>query len=78
MVSWKVALQTLNHYRPSVGRPIANRGEHPIAPTGIARMWILNENFVAYHREHLQLGTTGYMISGNDKVAECKVIELNF
>lgn len=50
----------------------------PIAPSGTARMWILNQNFVAYHREHLQLGTTGYIISGNDKIAECQVIELNF
>ena len=49
----------------------------PIEPFGTARMWIINRDFVAFHKQELSIGTNGYMISGSFKVAKCEVIELS-
>jgi hypothetical protein len=48
----------------------------PIEPSGTARMWIVSRNFVEFHKQHLQIGTPGYMVAGAAKVASCEVIEL--
>ena len=47
-----------------------------IEPSGTAKMWILNQELTNYHREHLKLGTVGYMTIGPDDIAICEVIEL--
>ena len=49
----------------------------PIEPSGTARMWIVNRDFVDFHRQYLKIGIPGYMISGGFDVAKCEVIELN-
>jgi len=49
----------------------------PIEPFGTARMWIVNDNSIEYHRKYLAIGTTGYITDGHLDIAICKVIELN-
>jgi hypothetical protein len=49
----------------------------PIKPSGTARMWIVNRDFVSFHRQHLKIDVPGYMIGGGFDVAKCEVIELN-
>lgn len=45
---------------------------------GVARMFIVSESYVAFHKERIFIGTKGYFMEGLRKVAECEVIELNF
>lgn len=44
--------------------------------SGVARMIILNQNMIPFHKENLHIGTKGFFIEGARKVAECEVIEL--
>ena len=44
--------------------------------TGTARMWVISQELIDYHRQYITVGTTGFFIEGSKKVAECKVIEL--
>jgi hypothetical protein len=48
----------------------------PIPRYGMARMWIINDKFIDYHRGKIKIGTHGYFMEGNRKVGECDVIEL--
>ncbi|WP_342084748.1 hypothetical protein [Dyadobacter sp. OTU695] len=44
--------------------------------SGTARMWIVSNEFIPYHKEFLKVGTIGYFQEGGRKVGECEVIEL--
>jgi hypothetical protein len=44
--------------------------------SGKANMWILNPDFIAYHRERIKIGTKGFFMEGPIKTAECEVIEI--
>lgn len=46
-----------------------------VSPIGTARMWIINEQWINYHKERIKVGTTGYFLEGK-RIAECEVIEL--
>jgi hypothetical protein len=48
----------------------------PIDTSGTAKMWIVNQNLINYHRQYIKLGTVGYMTSGSNDIAKCEVIEL--
>lgn len=48
----------------------------PVPEKGTARMWILNQDFINYHKEKIKIGTQGYFMEGARKVGECEVIEL--
>lgn len=48
----------------------------PVEPVGTARMWIVNQNLIEYHRAHLKIGTIGYMVGGGGDIATCEVIEM--
>lgn len=43
---------------------------------GIARMWIMSEDMIDFHREKIKVGTHGFFMEGGRKVGECDVIEL--
>jgi hypothetical protein len=43
---------------------------------GIARMWIVNSQWRAYHKEKIKIGLKGFFMEGQRKVAECEVIEI--
>lgn len=45
--------------------------------TGTARMWIINDEFRAYHQSHIEIGTTGWFKEGSNSIAVCKVISIN-
>jgi len=44
--------------------------------TGKANMWILNPNYIDYHKERIKIGIQGYFMEGAIKTADCEVIEL--
>ena len=44
--------------------------------TGKANMWILNPDFIEYHKDRIKLGVKGYFMEGAKRTAECEVIEL--
>jgi hypothetical protein len=48
----------------------------PVPEHGMARMWILDGERIAYHRHKITIGTRGYFMEGNKQVGECEVIEL--
>ncbi|MBK0403849.1 hypothetical protein I5M27_12690 [Adhaeribacter sp. BT258] len=48
----------------------------PINRQGFAKMWILNDDYINYHKGKMKNGTIGYFMEGNRKVGECEVIEL--
>lgn len=50
--------------------------ESPVHEKRTARMWIINKETRAYHRNKIQVGLKGYFMEGFRKVAECEVIEL--
>lgn len=50
----------------------------PVPSEGTTIMWILLEDRVPYHKEHLKLNTICYFMEGPNRVAECEVIELMF
>jgi hypothetical protein len=43
---------------------------------GTARMWIINDDLIKYHRGKIKVGTKGYFKEGQKSTAECEVIEL--
>ena len=43
---------------------------------GNARMWIVNRDYLDYHKERLKIGTKGYFMEGPKIIAECNVIKL--
>jgi len=43
---------------------------------GTAKMWILVPQRRIYHRDKIKIGTIGYFMEGNRRVAECEVIEI--
>lgn len=45
---------------------------------GVATMWILDENWIPYHKRRITIGTKCYFMEGWRKVAECEIIELNW
>lgn len=47
-----------------------------VPQNGTARMWIVISKMRQYHIGKLQVGTKGYFMEGERKVAECEVIEL--
>lgn len=49
----------------------------PISNVGIARMWIIGNGMKHFHMNRIKIGTIGYMVEGNRKVGECKVIHVN-
>lgn len=48
----------------------------PVLRQGVARMWILNPKFRAYHQERIRKGIKGYFLEGHIKIADCEVIEI--
>jgi hypothetical protein len=48
----------------------------PVLRDGIARMWIANTKWRAYHKDKIKIGLIGYFMEGARKVAECEVIEI--
>ena len=44
--------------------------------TGKANMWILNPDFMQYHRDRIKIGVKGFFMEGATKTAECEVIEV--
>lgn len=57
------------------GQPITDLNL-PVPQQGFAKMWILNEVYINYHKAKVKIGTTGYFMEGNRKVGECEVIEM--
>ncbi|MBU1822177.1 MAG: hypothetical protein KKG00_11805 [Bacteroidetes bacterium] len=49
----------------------------PVSEEGTARMWIISANMRPLHQKYIQLGTKGYFMEGDRRVAECEVIEIN-
>jgi hypothetical protein len=47
-----------------------------VSETGTARMWIIDEKLISYHRGKIAIGTKGYFREGGHSYAECEVIEL--
>ena len=43
---------------------------------GTARMWILADEMIEYHRNKIKTGTHGFFMEGDEEVGECEVIEL--
>lgn len=39
-------------------------------------MWILNPDFMDYHRSRIKIGVKGFFMEGGIKTAECEVIGL--
>ncbi|OQP57935.1 hypothetical protein A3860_39660 [Niastella vici] len=48
----------------------------PVPKTGIALMWIINDERRIYHRDKIKVGTKGYFREGSRKTAVCEVIEI--
>ena len=44
--------------------------------TGKANMWILNPNFIEYHKNRIKLGIKGFFMEGGVKTAECEVVKI--
>lgn len=44
--------------------------------TGIAKMWIMNEQMKDIHKSRVVIGQKGYFMEGQRKTAECEVIEI--
>ncbi|HYI77594.1 MAG TPA: hypothetical protein VEW65_08215, partial [Chryseolinea sp.] len=51
------------------------KNDFPVGQTGTARMFIISEQWIEYHRGKIKLGTIGYFMEGK-RIAECEVIEL--
>ncbi|HEV7351001.1 hypothetical protein [Telluribacter sp.] len=47
-----------------------------VSEKGRAAMWILNDKMQEYHRDRIRVGTTGYFLEGDKKVATCIVTEI--
>lgn len=43
---------------------------------GVARMWVVNPKWRAYHRQRVKMGTIGYFKEGFRTTGSCKVIEI--
>jgi hypothetical protein len=48
----------------------------PVPAAGTARMWIITEEFISYHRGRIKIGTIGYFKEGSRTTGECQVLEL--
>jgi hypothetical protein len=48
----------------------------PVLQSGTARMWIINDQFIPYHKGKIKLGTKGFFKEGSRSTGECEVIEL--
>jgi hypothetical protein len=48
----------------------------PVAASGTASMWIIDRDFVDYHKGKIELGTKGFFKEGGHSTGECEVIEL--
>lgn len=48
----------------------------PVKEQGTARMWIINDEFIEYHKDKIKIGTRGYFKEGAKSTGECEVIEL--
>jgi len=48
----------------------------PVPPSGTARMWIINEDFIKYHKGKIKIRAKGYFKEGSRSTGECEVIEL--
>lgn len=48
----------------------------PVDLNGTARMWIMSNRFINYHKGKIAVGTKGFFKEGSKSVAECEVIEL--
>jgi len=57
------------------GQVIAEKSM-PVAATGTARMWIINDAFIPYHKGKIKIGTKGFFKEGSGSTGECEVIEL--
>ena len=44
--------------------------------SGKANMWIINPDFIDYHKNKIKIGVKGYFMEGFKKTAECEIIEL--
>jgi hypothetical protein len=44
--------------------------------SGKAKMWIINSDFIPFHKNRLKVGTKGFFMEGPTKTAECEVIEI--
>lgn len=47
-----------------------------VASKGIARMWIVNKELRKYHQERIRIGTKGYFMEGENRTADCEVVEI--
>ena len=47
-----------------------------VSSLGAARMWIIDKERRAYHRENIKVGMIGYLMEGSRRVAECRIIEI--
>lgn len=50
--------------------------QSPVPESGLAEMWILVRENLPYHREKIEVGTTGYFMEGFRKTAECTVLKI--
>jgi hypothetical protein len=50
--------------------------ETPIPEYGMATMWILAPLSRPFHQQKIQVGTRGYFIEGNRKIAVCEVTRI--
>ncbi|XOV94218.1 MAG: hypothetical protein ACFHWX_05835 [Bacteroidota bacterium] len=48
----------------------------PINIMGTARMWIINKDYIDYHKGKIKVGTKGYFKEGSHSTGECEVVEL--
>jgi len=49
-----------------------------VLPEGTAKMIIIMEPMIEYHKKRMTIGTKGFFMEGSKKVGECEIIELNF
>jgi hypothetical protein len=56
---------------------VITESKTPMLETGTARMWIISSHMRPFHQRHIQVGTKGYFMEGDRRVAECEVIEIN-
>ncbi|MPR33763.1 hypothetical protein [Salmonirosea aquatica] len=55
---------------------VITESETPVLAKGTARMWIISAHTKPLHQKYVKVGTKGYFMEGNKRVAECKIIKI--
>jgi hypothetical protein len=63
-------------FEDAAGNVFLDKEDLYVDPSGTARMWIAMLEMRKLHRQRIRIGTKGYFMEGNHKVAECEVIDI--